>query len=71
MRCSGHVARCEKRGHPYEVLVEDREGKRTQLSHKREDNIKMDLKVMACEGCKLDLSCWQALANMVMNFWVQ
>jgi hypothetical protein len=22
---------------------------------------------MACEGCKLDLSCWQALVNMVMT----
>ena len=54
----GHVARMvEKRG-LYRVLVGKLEGKRTlgRLRRRWEDNIKMVLLEMGCEGYGLDLS---------------
>ena len=43
--------------------------------YRREDNIKMDVKEIGCDGMDLiDLSQgrdrWQALVNMVINLWV-
>jgi hypothetical protein len=53
------------------VLVGKPEGKR-QLGRPRQDNIKMDLQEVGCEGMDwIDLAQdrdrWQALLNMVMN----
>jgi hypothetical protein len=66
----------ERRG-VYRVLVGKPEGKR-QLGrprHRWEDNIKMDLQEVRCEGMdciKLaqDRDRWQALGNAVMNLRV-
>jgi hypothetical protein len=49
------------------------EGKR--LRHRWEDNIKMDLQEVGCEGMDWikmaqDRDRWSALVNVVMNFWV-
>jgi hypothetical protein len=40
------------------------------------DDINIDLREIACKGVDfihlvLDMDCWQALANMVINVWVQ
>jgi hypothetical protein len=60
----------------YKILIRQPEGKRP-LRRPRcrwNDNIKMHLKRNRVEGCVLDSSedrgQWQALVNMVMNFWV-
>jgi len=77
MRWAGHVARTgEKRG-VYRVLVGKSEGKRPLGSPRRrwEDNIKMDLQEMGCEGMDWieltqDRDRWRALMNAVMNLRV-
>jgi hypothetical protein len=54
----------------YRVLVGKPEEKRSlrRPRHRWEDNIKMDLKEMGCEG--MDRDRWRALVNVVMNIWV-
>ena len=78
MRWAGHVA-CtgEKRG-VYRVLVGKSEGKRPLGSPRRrwEDNIKMDLQEMGCEGMDWieltqDRDKWRRLVNAVENLWVR
>ena len=61
----------------YRVLVGKPEGKRPLVRprHRWEDNIKMDLQEVGCEGMdwiKLaeDRDRWQALVNGEMNLWV-
>jgi len=52
MRWAGHVARVGERSGEYRVLVGKPEGK-TPLGrpwHRWEDNIKMDLQEVECEG---------------------
>jgi hypothetical protein len=52
MRWAGHVARMGERRGVYMVLVGKSKGKRPLVRPKRrwEDNIKMDLQEMECEG---------------------
>jgi hypothetical protein len=64
----------ERRG-VYRVLVGKPKGKRPleRPRHRWEDNIKMDLQELGCEGIEwidmaLDRDRWQALVNAVMNF---
>jgi hypothetical protein len=72
-----HVALIGKRGDVYGLLVGKPEGKRP-LGRPRlrwEDNIKMDLKEVGCEGMDwidlaLDRDRWRALVNAVMNLRV-
>jgi len=74
MRLTGHVARLGERRSVYRVLVEKPDGKR-QLGRPRrrwEDNIKMDLWEVGCEGMDWidiaqDRDTWRALVNAVMN----
>jgi hypothetical protein len=77
MRWARHVACMVESRSIYRVLVEKREGKRPlgRTRHRQEDNIKMDLQKLGCEGMKwIDLSHdrdkWQALVNVVMNLRV-
>ena len=74
MGWAGHVARKgEKRG-VYRVLVGKPEGNRPLGKPRRrwEDNIKMDLQEVGCEGMDWidlaqDTESWRALVNAVMN----
>ena len=52
MRLAGHVARMGERRDIYRVLVGKPEGKRPlgRPRRRREDNIKMDLQKVGCEG---------------------
>jgi hypothetical protein len=52
MRWVGHVARMAERGGVYRVSVGKPEGKRPSVRTRRrwEDNIKMDLQDVGCEG---------------------
>ena len=52
MRWAGHVARMGEGRGVYRVLVGKPEGNRTLVRPKRrwEDNIKMDVQEMGCEG---------------------
>jgi len=61
----------------YRVLVGKHEGKRPLGGHRRrwEDNIKMDLQQVKCEGMDwIELAQgtdrWRALVTAVMNLWV-
>ena len=63
----------EKRG-IYKIFVGKPEGQRPlgRLRHSWEDNIKMDLQEVGCEGMDLielaqDRDRWRALVNAVMN----
>ena len=77
IRWAGHVARIgEKRG-VYRVLVGKSEGKRPlgRSRHRWEDNIKMDLQEVGCEGMDWidlvqDRDRWRALVNAVLNLRV-
>jgi hypothetical protein len=60
----------------YRVLVGKPEGKRPlgRPSHRWEDDIKMDLQEVGCEGMDWidvaqDRDRWWALVNVVMNLW--
>jgi len=77
MRWAEHVA-CigEKRG-IYRILVGKPEGQRPlgRPRHRWEDNIKMDLQEVGCEGMDWielaqDRDSCKALVNAVMNLWV-
>jgi hypothetical protein len=61
----------------YRILVGRPEEKRPlrRPTHRREDNIKMDIKEIRCGGMKSiilaqDTEQWRALVNMVMNLRV-
>jgi len=77
MRWAGHVARMGERRGVYRVLVGELEGKKPLERPRRrwEDNIKMDLQEVGCEGMDwIELAQnrdrWRALVNAVMNLWV-
>ena len=61
MRWAGHVARIGERRGVYRVLVGKHEGKRPLGRPRRrwEDNIKMDLQAVGCEGME-----WIELAQI-------
>jgi hypothetical protein len=77
MRRTGHVARMGESRGVYRGLVGQPEGNR-QLGRPRrrwEDNIKMDLREVGCEGrdwidLAQDRERWRALVNVVMNLRV-
>jgi hypothetical protein len=77
MRWAGHVPRMRERRGVYRVLVGKPEGKRPlqRPRRRREDNIKMDLQEVGCEGIDWNEMAqvrerWRALANAVMNLRV-
>ena len=77
MRWVGHVAHMQEGRGVYRVLVGKPEGKRPfgRTRCRWEDNIKMDLQEMGCEGMDWielaqDRDRWLALVNVVMNLWV-
>ena len=77
MRWAGLVARVGERRGVYRVLVGKPEGKRPlgRLRHRWEENIKMDLQEVGCEGIDWielaeDRDRWRALVNAVMNIRV-
>jgi len=77
MRWAGHVACLGERREVYRVLVGKSEGKRSfgKSRSRWEDNIKMDLQEVGCEGMDwIDLAQdrdrWRALVNAVMNIRV-
>jgi len=74
MRGAGHVARMEERRRVYRVLVGKPEGKRPLGRPRRrwEDNIKMDLQEVGCEGMNWielveDRDRCRTVVNAVMN----
>ena len=74
MRWAKNVTRMGERRGVYRVSVGKPEGKRPLGRPRRrwEDNIKMDLKEMGCEGMdwielSQDRDRWRALVNAVMN----
>jgi len=77
MRWAGHVERVGEGRGVYRVLVGKLEGKRPLGRPRRrwEDNIKIDLQEVGCEGMDLielaqDVDRWRALVNAVMNLRV-
>jgi len=77
MRWVGHIAYMEESRGVCMVLVGKPEVKRPlgRPRHRWEDNIKMDLQKVGCEGMDWidvaqDKDSWQALMNAVMNFMV-
>ena len=78
MRRAGSVARMGERTGVYRVSVGKSEGKRPLGSPRRrwENNIKMDLQEMGCEGVDWfalaqDRDRWRALLNAIMNLRAQ
>jgi hypothetical protein len=74
---AGRVARIGDRRSVYRVLVGKPEGKRSLGRSRRrwEDNIKMDLQEVRCEGMEWievahNRDRWRALVTVVMNFRV-
>jgi len=77
MRWAGHVAHMGKGRSLYRILVGKPEGKRPLGRHscRWEDNIKMDLQEVGCEGMDWievtqDRDRWRALVSTVMNLRV-
>jgi len=77
MRWAGHVARMGQRRGVYRVLVGKHEGNCAlgRPRHRWEDNIRMDLQEVGCEGVDwIELAQerdrWRALVNVVMNLRV-
>ena len=76
-RWAGHVAREGERRGVCRVFVGKSDGKRllARTRHRWEENIKMDLQEVGCEGMDwIELAQnkdrWWALVNAVMNFRV-
>ena len=77
MRWAGHVARVGEMRVLYRDLVGKREGKRPlgRPRHRWEDNLKMNLQEVGCEGMEwielaLDIDRWRVPGNAVMNLRV-
>jgi hypothetical protein len=77
MRWMGHAACIVEIINAYEILVGKPEGKKLLRGprHRWENSIRMDLRETGWEGVDWihlahDMDQWQALMNMVMNFWV-
>jgi hypothetical protein len=77
MRWAGHVARMGEGRSFYKVLIGRPEGKRPlgRPRRRREDNIKMDLRVVGIDGANLiqlaqNRVQWRAYVNTVMNLRV-
>ena len=77
MRWAGHVERMGKGTDVYRVLEGNPEGKRPlgRPNSRWEDNIKMDLQDVRCEGMDWielaqDRNSWRALLNAVMSLRV-
>jgi len=73
MSSAGPVARTGERRGIYRVLVGKPEGWRTR--HRWEDNIRMNLQEVGCEGLDWiqlaqERDRWRAFVNVVMKFWV-
>jgi hypothetical protein len=74
MRWARHVARMGEGRVAYRILVGTPEGRRQLGRHRRrwEDNIKMDLQEVGCEGMDWvglaqDRDRWRAIVSAVMN----
>jgi hypothetical protein len=76
MTWAGHMAHVGEGRGVYRVLVGRPEGKRPlgRRRHRREDNIRMDLRKKGIDGLNWiqlaqDRVQWQACVNTVMNLW--